>query len=96
VPRSASWTRSCGIPFSYLNFKDYKNQAQSFEHVAACDTTEAALASAGGLPPIIEINRELVKKVEELKLQVETLVAVHSGVVAWKDFRRAVTDASQK
>jgi DNA-binding beta-propeller fold protein YncE len=50
---------------------------------------------AGGIPPIIEINHELVRKVEELKLDVETLVAVHSGAVAWKDFRRAVADAGR-
>jgi glyoxylase-like metal-dependent hydrolase (beta-lactamase superfamily II) len=50
----------------------------------------------GGIPPIIEINRELVKKVDELKLDVETLVAVHSGAVAWKDFRQAVADASHR
>ncbi|HEX8188319.1 MAG TPA: MBL fold metallo-hydrolase [Pyrinomonadaceae bacterium] len=51
---------------------------------------------AGGIPPVIEINYELVKKVEELKLDVETLVAVHSGAVAWKDFRRAVADAGRQ
>jgi glyoxylase-like metal-dependent hydrolase (beta-lactamase superfamily II) len=50
----------------------------------------------GGIPPIIEINRELVRKVDELNLQVETLVAVHSGAVAWKDFRQAVADAAQR
>lgn len=50
----------------------------------------------GGIPPIIEINHELVKKVNELKLDVETLIAVHSGAVAWKDFRQAVADASQR
>ncbi|HEX8286734.1 MAG TPA: MBL fold metallo-hydrolase [Pyrinomonadaceae bacterium] len=47
----------------------------------------------GGIPPIIEINHELVKKVDELKLDVETLVAVHSGAVAWKDFLTAVNKA---
>jgi hypothetical protein len=51
---------------------------------------------AGGIPPIIEINHELVKRVDELKLDVETLVADHSGAVSWKDFRRAAADASQK
>jgi DNA-binding beta-propeller fold protein YncE len=50
---------------------------------------------AGGIPPMIEINHELVEKVEELKLDVETLVAVHSGAVAWRDFRRAVSDAGR-
>jgi hypothetical protein len=50
----------------------------------------------GGIPPIIEINRELVRKVEELNLRVETLVAVHSGAIAWKDFRQAVADAAQR
>ncbi|HKS28791.1 MAG TPA: MBL fold metallo-hydrolase [Pyrinomonadaceae bacterium] len=50
----------------------------------------------GEIPPVIEINYELVKKVEELGLDVETLVAVHSGAVAWKDFRRAVAEASQR
>jgi glyoxylase-like metal-dependent hydrolase (beta-lactamase superfamily II) len=50
----------------------------------------------GGIPPIIDINHELVKKVEELGLDVETLVAVHSGAVAWKEFRRAVADAAQR
>ena len=50
---------------------------------------------AGGIGPIIEVNRELLKKVEELKLDVETLVAVHSGSVAWEEFRRAVADAER-
>lgn len=50
----------------------------------------------GGIPPIIEINHELVKKVSELKLDVETLVAVHSGVLLWKDFRKAVADAASR
>lgn len=50
---------------------------------------------AGGIPPIIEINHELVKKVEELRLDVETLISVHSGSVAWKDFREAVIRASR-
>jgi glyoxylase-like metal-dependent hydrolase (beta-lactamase superfamily II) len=50
---------------------------------------------AGGIPAIIEINYELVKKVEALGLDVETLIGVHSGAVAWKDFRQAVTDASR-
>ncbi len=36
---------------------------------------------AGGIPPIIEINHELAKKVNELKLNVETLVGVHSGAL---------------
>lgn len=51
---------------------------------------------AGGIPPIIEINHELARKVEELKLDVETLVAVHSGTVAWKDFLAAVNNSAQK
>ena len=51
---------------------------------------------AGGIPPIIEINHELVKKVDELKLDVETLVGVHSGALSWKDFRAAVDNAAQK
>jgi glyoxylase-like metal-dependent hydrolase (beta-lactamase superfamily II) len=50
----------------------------------------------GGIPPIIEINHELVKKVDELQLDVETLIAVHSGAVAWKDLRQAVADASRR
>ncbi|HLM58782.1 MAG TPA: MBL fold metallo-hydrolase [Pyrinomonadaceae bacterium] len=50
---------------------------------------------AGGIPPIIEINHELLKKVEELKLDVETLVAVHSGAVAWEEFRRAAAVAAR-
>ncbi|HEX8746751.1 MAG TPA: MBL fold metallo-hydrolase, partial [Pyrinomonadaceae bacterium] len=50
----------------------------------------------GGIPPMIEINYELVNKVEKLKLDVETLIAVHSGTVAWKDFRQAVAGASQR
>jgi glyoxylase-like metal-dependent hydrolase (beta-lactamase superfamily II) len=45
---------------------------------------------AGGIPPIIEINHELANKVDELKLDVEMLVSVHSGAVAWKDFLAAV------
>lgn len=49
----------------------------------------------GGLPPVIEINHELVKKVEELGLDVEMLVAVHSGAVAWKEFRQTVADAGR-
>jgi DNA-binding beta-propeller fold protein YncE len=51
---------------------------------------------AGGIPPVIEVHRELVKKVEELKLDVETLVAVHSGAVAWSEFRQAVADAGRQ
>ncbi|HEY0080108.1 MAG TPA: MBL fold metallo-hydrolase [Pyrinomonadaceae bacterium] len=51
---------------------------------------------SGGIPPVIEINHELVKTVEELKLDVETLVAVHSGAVAWRDFRQAVAEASRR
>ncbi|HEV2861711.1 MAG TPA: MBL fold metallo-hydrolase [Pyrinomonadaceae bacterium] len=50
---------------------------------------------AGGIPPVIEINHELVKKVGELKLDVKTLVAVHSGAVAWEDFRRAEASAAR-
>jgi glyoxylase-like metal-dependent hydrolase (beta-lactamase superfamily II) len=44
----------------------------------------------GGIPPIIEINHELIKKVKELELDVETLIGVHSGAVLWKDFAAAV------
>lgn len=51
---------------------------------------------SGSIPPIIEINHELLKKVEELGLDVETLIGVHSGAVAWKDFRQAVASASQR
>lgn len=50
----------------------------------------------GAIPPVIEINHELVKIVEELKLDVETLVSVHSGALAWKDFRQAVARDSQR
>jgi glyoxylase-like metal-dependent hydrolase (beta-lactamase superfamily II) len=50
----------------------------------------------GGIPPIIEINHELVRKVNELKLDVETLISVHSGAVSWKDFHRAVAAVSQR
>jgi len=50
----------------------------------------------GGIPPVIEINHELVKRVEELKLDVETLISVHSGALPWKDFRQAVARASQR
>jgi glyoxylase-like metal-dependent hydrolase (beta-lactamase superfamily II) len=50
----------------------------------------------GGMPPIIEINYELVKKVQELKLDVETLIGVHSGAVTWKDFLAAVNNPVQK
>lgn len=50
---------------------------------------------SGGIAPIIEINHELLKKVDALKLDVETLIGVHSGGVAWKDFRKAVADASK-
>ena len=49
----------------------------------------------GGIPPIIEINHELVKKVDELKLDVETLIGVHSGAVAWKDFLNAVNKSAR-
>jgi DNA-binding beta-propeller fold protein YncE len=55
-----------------------------------------APVDSGGIPPIIEINHELVKKVEELKLDVETLVAVHSGAVAWKEVRQAVAEARRR
>lgn len=51
---------------------------------------------AGGIGPVIEVNRELVRKVEDLKLDVETLVAVHSGAVAWKEFRQAVAEAERQ
>ena len=44
----------------------------------------------GGIPPIIEVHHELVRKVNELKLDVETLIGVHSGAVGWKDFLTAV------
>jgi glyoxylase-like metal-dependent hydrolase (beta-lactamase superfamily II) len=40
----------------------------------------------GGIPPLIEINHELIRKVRELNLDVETLIGVHSGAVAWRDF----------
>ncbi|HLM59423.1 MAG TPA: hypothetical protein VK308_01345, partial [Pyrinomonadaceae bacterium] len=50
----------------------------------------------GGIPPIIEVHHELVKKVNELKLDVETLVGVHSGAVAWKDFLNAVNNSAKK
>ena len=50
----------------------------------------------GGIPPIIEINHELVKKVQELNLDVETLIGVHSGAVFWKDFLAAVNGPVQK
>jgi glyoxylase-like metal-dependent hydrolase (beta-lactamase superfamily II) len=49
---------------------------------------------AGGIPPIIEVHRELVQKVDELKLDVETLIGVHSGAVAWKDFFNAVNKSA--
>jgi glyoxylase-like metal-dependent hydrolase (beta-lactamase superfamily II) len=46
---------------------------------------------AGGMPPdVIEVNRELVRKVEALGLQVETLVGVHAGAIPWQTFRDAV------
>lgn len=50
---------------------------------------------AGGIPPIIEVNRESVERVEELKLDVETLVAVHSGAVTSEAFRLAVAGAGR-
>jgi glyoxylase-like metal-dependent hydrolase (beta-lactamase superfamily II) len=51
---------------------------------------------AGGIPPVIEVHRELLKKVSDLKLDVETLVGVHSGAVAWKDFLSAVNNSTPK
>ncbi len=54
------------------------------------------LDAGGGIPPVIEVHRELVKKVEKLGLEVETLIGVHSGAVAWKDFRAAVTNAASR
>jgi hypothetical protein len=36
-----------------------------------------------------------VKKVDELKLDVETLIGVHSGAVAWKDFLNAVNKSAR-
>jgi hypothetical protein len=51
---------------------------------------------AGGIPPIIEAHRELVKKVAQLKLDVETLVGVHSGAAVWKDFLNAVNNSAKK
>jgi glyoxylase-like metal-dependent hydrolase (beta-lactamase superfamily II) len=50
----------------------------------------------GGIPPIIEINHELMKKVNELNLDVETLIGVHSGAVAWKDFLNAVNKSARQ
>ena len=44
----------------------------------------------GGIPPIIEVHHELIRKVNELKLDVEALIGVHSGAVGWKDFLAAV------
>jgi hypothetical protein len=49
---------------------------------------------AGGIPPIIEIHREPAKKFDELKLEVETLIGVHSGAAAWKDFLAVVNKQS--
>jgi hypothetical protein len=49
-----------------------------------------SLTEAGTLPPIIEINRELVRKVQELGLEVEWLIGVHGGAVSWKTFYDAV------
>jgi glyoxylase-like metal-dependent hydrolase (beta-lactamase superfamily II) len=50
----------------------------------------------GGFPPIIEVYQELVKKADELKLDIETLVGVHSGAVVWKDFLNAVNISTKK
>lgn len=50
---------------------------------------------SGGIPPVIEVYDELVKKVDELKLDVETLISVHSGAVRWKEFRAAVEKSSK-
>jgi len=44
---------------------------------------------AGGMPPVLEINRELARKVEELGLEVETLIGVHAGAIPWQTFRDA-------
>ena len=44
---------------------------------------------SGGMPPVIEINRELTRKVAELGLEVETLVAVHAGIMPWRTFLEA-------
>jgi len=41
---------------------------------------------SGGMPPVIEINRELTRKVAELGLEVETLVAVHAGIMPRRAF----------
>lgn len=51
---------------------------------------------AGGIPPIIEVHRELTRNVSALKLDVETLIGVHSGAVAWKDFLNAVNNSAPK
>jgi hypothetical protein len=45
--------------------------------------------ATGGVPPVIEINRELARKVAGLGLEVETLVAVHGGVMPWRAFQEA-------
>ncbi len=45
----------------------------------------------GEIPPIIEINHELIRKADELRLDVEMLIGVHAGAVSWKDFRAAVS-----
>jgi glyoxylase-like metal-dependent hydrolase (beta-lactamase superfamily II) len=49
----------------------------------------------GGIPPVIEVYGELVRKVDELKLDVETLISVHSGAISWKEFRAAVEKSSK-
>ena len=53
---------------------------------------ESAPRQAAAAP---EEMRKMGEGVEELKLDVETLVAVHSGAVAWEAFRRAVADAER-
>jgi glyoxylase-like metal-dependent hydrolase (beta-lactamase superfamily II) len=49
-----------------------------------------SMTEAGTVPPVIEINRELARKVEELGLEVESLIGVHGGAVPWKTFYDAV------
>ncbi|HEX8354381.1 MAG TPA: MBL fold metallo-hydrolase, partial [Pyrinomonadaceae bacterium] len=45
---------------------------------------------SGGIASVIEVNRELVTKVRELGLEVETLVGVHGGGLRWKTLLEAV------
>jgi hypothetical protein len=45
---------------------------------------------SGGVAPVVEAKRELVRKVRKLRLEVETLIGVNRGALPWKTLCEAV------